>query len=151
MSTAGTELTVAQQGIHSSPGNRQAGPDEYFSVQSTRSALLPDPRPLLVNLTSCVLEVIAGARDLEQLMRWVTQDVYDSLLRRVAVSTVARSVTGQPVHRPQLVVRRIRVSEPCDGVVEAVVVVQTPARVRSIAIRLEGMDHRWRASAISVL
>jgi hypothetical protein len=151
MSTASTPLAIAHEGIDPSRGDGAVSHDEYFGVQSTRSAQLPDPKPLLVNLTSYVLEVIAGARDVEQLMRWVTQDVYDSLVRRVAVSTVARTVTGRTVHRPQLVVRRVHVSEPCDGVVESVVVVQTPVRVRSIAIRLEGMDRRWRASAINVL
>jgi hypothetical protein len=36
-------------------------------------------------------------------------------------------------------------------VVEAVVVVHNRARSRAVAIRLEGLDRRWRATAISVL
>jgi hypothetical protein len=40
---------------------------------------------------------------------------------------------------------------PRDGVVEAVVVVTSRARARAVAIRLEGLDRRWRASAIAVL
>jgi len=125
--------------------------DEYFGVQSTRAAHLPDPEPLLVNLTRSVLEVLAGARELDQLIRWVTQEVYETLLKRVVLAARARAATGRAVHRPRLTVLRTVVSEPVDGVVEAVVIVQTPVRVRSIAIRLEGLDSRWRASAISVL
>jgi hypothetical protein len=36
-------------------------------------------------------------------------------------------------------------------VIEGVVIVRMAVRVRSVAIRLEGLDSRWRASAISVL
>ena len=37
------------------------------------------------------------------------------------------------------------------GVVEAVVVVAGPGRARAVAIRLEGLDHRWRATSLAVL
>jgi hypothetical protein len=43
------------------------------------------------------------------------------------------------------------VCEPRDGVVEAVVIVRGRARARAVAIRLEGLDRRWRATAIHVL
>ena len=54
--------------------------DEYFARQPARRSELPDPEPLLRNLTRCVIEVLAGARDLEQLARWVNDDVYRNLL-----------------------------------------------------------------------
>ena len=41
--------------------------------------------------------------------------------------------------------------DPRDGVVEAVVIVTGRARTRAVAIRLEGLDERWRATAINVL
>ena len=56
--------------------------DEYFGRQPSRRHELPDPEPLLRNLTLCVIEVLAGARDLEQLARWVTDDVYRNLSKR---------------------------------------------------------------------
>jgi hypothetical protein len=43
------------------------------------------------------------------------------------------------------------VNEPRDGVVEAVVIVHGRARTRAVALRLEGLDNRWRATAINVL
>jgi hypothetical protein len=46
---------------------------------------------------------------------------------------------------------RTIITEPADGVVEAVVIVHGRARSRSIAVRLEGIDRRWRATAIHVL
>jgi hypothetical protein len=42
-------------------------------------------------------------------------------------------------------------SSPRDGIIEAVTIVTSRARARAVAIRLEGLDRRWRASAISVL
>jgi hypothetical protein len=46
---------------------------------------------------------------------------------------------------------RTIITEPSDGVVEAVVVIHGRARPRSVALRLEGLDHRWRATAVHVL
>ncbi len=124
---------------------------EYFGHQPASSATLPDPAPLLENLTRCVIEVLAGARDLEQLARWVTDDVYRHLLKRVVLSTRARQARGQKVTRPTFTLGSTIITEPRDGVVEAVVVVRGRARTRAVAIRLEGLDSRWRASAINVL
>jgi len=131
--------------------SEQAMAANYFAVQRTCTAQLPDPKPMLVNLTRSVLEVLAGTRELEQLTRWVTKDVYQILLRRTVLTARARVATGRRVHRPQLDVTRTIVTEPADGVIEAVVIVGTPVRSRAVAIRLEGLDRRWRASAISIL
>ena len=125
--------------------------DEYFARQPARRSELPDPEPLLRNLTHCVIEVLAGARDLDQLARWVTDDVYRNLSKRVVLAARARRVKGQALQRPAFSLGTVITCEPADGVVEAVVMVHQRARSRAVAIRLEGLDQRWRASAISVL
>jgi len=125
--------------------------DDFFGKQPSSRSQLPDPEPLLINLTRCVIEVLAGARELDQLARWVSDDVYKHLLTRVVLSARARAATGRRVQRPTLVIGHISMSEPRDGVIEAVVIVHTKARVRAVALRLEGLDRRWRASAINVL
>lgn len=125
--------------------------EEFFGHQPSRSATLPSPQPLLENLTRCVIEILAGARDLEQISRWVTDDVYRHLLKRVVLSTRARHAKGQPAKRPTFAIGSTSICEPRDGVVEAVVIVASRARTRAVAIRLEGMDNRWRATAINVL
>ncbi len=126
-------------------------PDDFFGHQPTPTAHLPDATPLLENLTRCVIEILAGARELEQIARWVSDDVYRHLLKRVVIASRARQITGGTVRRPHLVVGEPRISEPKDGVIEAVVVVHQRTRSRAVAIRLEGWDGRWRASAINVL
>lgn len=128
---------------------RQA--DEFFAHQPSPRAALPAPTPLLENLTRCVIEILAGARDLEQISRWVTDDVYRHLLKRVVLSARARQAKGTAPARPTFTIGSVSIFEPRDGVVESVVIVRGRARVRAVAIRLEGLDSRWRATAINVL
>jgi len=125
--------------------------DDFFGHQPSSRSVLPDPEPLLINLTRCVIEVLAGARELDQLARWVSDDVYRHLLKRVVLSARARAVKGQRAQRPTITMGRVTINEPRDGIIEAVVIVHSKVRVRAVAIRLEGLDNRWRASAINVL
>jgi hypothetical protein len=125
--------------------------DEFFGVQPATRAALPNPEPLLENLTRCVIEILAGARDLEQIARWVDDDVYRHLLKRVVLSTRARHAKGQVARAPNFAIGSMSICEPRDGVVEAVVIVIGKARTRAVALRLEGFDTRWRATAINVL
>lgn len=125
--------------------------DEFFGPQASRRDELPDPAAVLQSLTHCVVEVMAGARDLEQLARWVTDDVYRSLSMRVVLANRSRRAKGVAPQRPVFRIGRVICTEPADGVVEAVVMVHQPHRARAVAIRLEGLDQRWRASAITVL
>jgi hypothetical protein len=125
--------------------------DDFFGHQPSPTPSLPDPGPLLENLTRCVIEILAGARELEQINRWLSDDVYRHLLTRVILSSRARQAKGQSVVRPSFSIGSTTVCEPRDGVVEAVVIVRGRARARAVAIRLEGLDHRWRATAIHVL
>ncbi|TFD74103.1 hypothetical protein E3T54_14990 [Cryobacterium sp. Sr8] len=69
----------------------------------------------------------------------------------MVLSARARAVKGQRAQRPTITIGRVIISEPRDGVVEAVVIVHSRVRVRAVALRLEGLDRRWRASAINVL
>ncbi|MCC6270964.1 MAG: 3-hydroxyacyl-CoA dehydrogenase [Microbacteriaceae bacterium] len=125
--------------------------DEFFSHQPSPRSALPGPAPLLENLTRCIIEILAGARDLEQISRWVTDDVYRHLLKRVVLSARARQAKGRVPARPTFSIGSVSIFEPRDGIVEAVIIVRGRARVRAVAIRLEGLDSRWRATTINVL
>ncbi|HEU4466833.1 MAG TPA: Rv3235 family protein [Agromyces sp.] len=125
--------------------------DDEFARRPSGRAELPDPERVLQHLTHCVIEVLAGARDLEQLARWVTDDVYRNLGKRVVLASRARRAKGLVAQRPTFSIGHVHISEPADGVVEGVVMVHQRARSRAVAIRLEGLDQRWRASVINVL
>ncbi|GAA3926865.1 Rv3235 family protein [Microbacterium soli] len=124
---------------------------EYFAAQPTSAALLPDPIPLLRSLTNGALEVLAGARKVDQLARWLSEDAFRALAARASLSARARSARGIAPSRPAFRILSMRVTEPADGIVEAVVVVAGPGRTRAVAVRLEGLDGRWRASSFAVL
>lgn len=146
-----SEPLVAQRTLPSKVIRSRYVEDEFFGHQPSSRASLPDPEPLVINLTRCVIEILAGARELDQVARWVTDDVYKHLLKRVVLSARARQAKGQSVTRPTFTIGSTTLTEPRDGVVEAVVIVRGRARTRAVAVRLEGLDKRWRASAINVL
>ena len=135
---------------------RRPAPDAYeltqfFAPQRTTSSALPDPETFLRNLTRGVFEVLAGVREVEQLARWVTEDAFRKLVVRSNLAARARSARGDAARRPVHTIMSVHCSEPADGVVEAVLVVAGPARTRAVAVRLEGMDGRWRATSLALL
>ncbi|MEN2738016.1 Rv3235 family protein [Microbacterium sp. X-17] len=144
---------TARPRAYTPPPPPRARPDDVdpFDRQRTASRDLPDPEPLVRNLTCGVLEVLAGVREVDQLARWLAEDAYRVLLTRANLATRARSARGVPAARPVHTVLSTRVTSPADSVVEAVVVVAGPARTRAVAIRLEGWDRRWRATSLALL
>jgi hypothetical protein len=124
---------------------------EYFAPQPTPTDQLPDPVPLLRSLTHGSLEVLSGMRDVDQLARWFSEDAFRSLVVRSNLAARARSARGVPPGRPTFLIRAMRVTEPLDGIIEAVIVVAGPGRTRAVAMRLEGLDRRWRATSLAIL
>ena len=139
----------------SAPRSSRAGTalevEEYFAPQRTPSQALPDPEPLLANLTIGVLEVLAGVREADQLARWLGEDAFRALVTRSNLSARARSARGVAPARPSYRIVSTHVSSPADGVVEGVVITAGPARTRAVAVRLEGWDGRWRATSLAAL
>lgn len=126
---------------HPAPRDDDAGP------RRTATADLPDPAPLVAGVVTATIEVMAGSRPASQLLRVLSADVYATLQRRAAAASRQRH-RAAPVRRAA--VRRVRTTSPVDGVVEASVVVQEPRRVLAVAVRLEGLDGRWRVTALQV-
>lgn len=127
---------------------RLAGEDPEFARQPTSSEMLPDPSATTSALVQAVVEVLAGVRPASQLVRWMSHDVHGALSSRAALATRLRR--GTPPTTRQAVVRGVRVCSPTDGVVEASAVVIDGDRVRAVAVRLEGLDGRWRATALEM-
>ncbi|WP_306232290.1 Rv3235 family protein [Agrococcus beijingensis] len=124
--------------------------EEFFDFQPCSSEGLPDPVPLIENLASSVIEILLGVRDVQQIARWVTETTYDQLTERAL--TARRRRAGQS-HRavPGFAVSAVRACHSADGVVEGSAVVRSAGRTRAVAIRLEGLDGRWRATSVNVL
>jgi hypothetical protein len=148
---AAEEHDDAHEVLPSKPIHAPYDGDEFFGAQPATRAVLPNPEPLLENLTRCVIEILAGARDLEQIARWVDDDVYRHLPLRLAGAGREHNPFEQVARAPNFAIGSMSICEPRDGVVEAVVIVIGKARTRAVALRLEGFDTRWRATAINVL
>lgn len=124
--------------------------EEFFDFQPCSSAGLPDPVSLLENLATSVIEILLGVRDVQQIARWVTEPIYDMLARHALTARRARSgLRDRSV--PGFAISSVRACHAADGVVEGAVVVRAAGRSRAVAIRLEGLDDHWRATAIAVL
>lgn len=124
---------------------------EFLAPSLTPKDELPDPEPLVRNLTMGMLEVFAGVREIEQLARWLSEDAFRSLSARSALSRRSREQRDSPAKRPNYRIRSVQLCHTASHVVEAVAVVLGPNRARSVAIRLEGLDRRWRATSIALL
>ncbi len=122
-----------------------ASDEQAFGPQSTTRGDLPDPRAWAAHLAQALVEVMSGSRPAPQVLRHTTPEVYAVVARRGALS--ARR--GRPATR-QARVCKVVVCEPADGVAEVSVVVLDGARVRALALRLVGLDGRWRVEVLQV-
>lgn len=120
------------------PRQHRALTQDAFAVQITGRGDLPDPESFGRRLLVAVFEALSGRRPLPQLSRFLTPGVYTGL------ATDLDRARHDSVWSKPTVMRSIRVCEPADGVAELAAVVQTGPRYRAVAVRLEGLDGRWR-------
>ncbi|WP_370615883.1 Rv3235 family protein [Mumia qirimensis] len=97
-----------------------------------------------------VLEVSAGTRPLQQLVRVLRPDVYEELRHRLSVLSRARTRTPR---RPAAGrVASVRVYRPRDDVAEVTARVARDGRSRAVAVRLEHdterRDPTWVCTAL---
>lgn len=127
------------------PDDNEDETDELVAPRRAQARLLPDPGLWAAQFVQAATEVTMGLRPPNQLVRWVSDDVRGLLTRRAGL-TGSRMSPGRAPRRE--VVRSIRVSTPRDGVAEAAVVLSDGTRARAVALRMEGLDGRWRVTAL---
>ena len=113
--------------------------DPDFAPVPTSSQLLPALSDWNRTLILSVLEIWAGKRSPSQLARWCHPQVYQDLVRSVR----SQSSVGK--------LRKLHIQEPLDGLCEAIATVRFNERLRSIAIRLEGIDGRWLCTELELI
>lgn len=125
--------------------------EEFFGPQYNATSELPNPEASLRALATGVVEVIAGSRPIDQLSRLLTDEVYQRLSQRAKTARQSREELGLKTHHQNFSVRNMMNASPRDGVIESVVLLNSQRRIRAVTIRLEGINNRWRATAVSVL
>ena len=74
---------------------------EFFDAQPTPRAELPDPVQVIERLALLACEILAGTRNLDQIGRWVTDDVYRQIAERAVDARRRRSqATATALKRP---------------------------------------------------
>lgn len=124
---------------------------DFFGEQYSSTEELEAPEPLLRTLATAIVEVMAGVRNINQLGSLLSEDVFLRLRERSIRVAQDRARRGEPVQAPKLMVADLHIEHPRDGVVESVVLVHSPSRTRAVTIRLEGVNHRWRAQSVAVI
>ena len=125
---------------------------EFFDPQPTSRSELPEPDEIMRRLAFVAVEILAGTRSIDQIARWVSEDVYRAFAERARLARRARGEKGTGyATRPPVSAGRIVSCEPRDGIVEGVCLVTIGPRTRSVCMRLEGLDHRWRATVLALL
>lgn len=113
--------------------------DPEFAPQPTSASELPDLRIWTLKFGVSVLEIWAAKRQPAQLSRWCHQSIYSELVRKVGSQTEVGHI------------RKLHQCEPLDGISESTITVRFEKRVRAIALRFEGVDHRWLCTSLTLL
>ncbi len=110
--------------------------DPDVGVRRTATAALPPAGRSGPVLARGLVEVLSGQRPVSQLRVHCSPEVFAGL-------------QGRPVLRGALGhLLTVRVCEPADGVAEVSVVFRRAERVRALAFRIQGVDGRWRITAL---
>jgi hypothetical protein len=119
-----------------------AGIVDFGPAWSTRGDL-PDARLAGRRLITLAVESMAGRRPLAQLQPLTSPGVFAALSggRRPRWCTAGTS---------PLLVGQVHVCEPVDGVAEITAVARRDGRAHAVAARLEGIDGRWRCTALQI-
>jgi hypothetical protein len=125
------------------PDRRRVHEDVDFGPALTTRADLPDAGAAGRRLVTLALESLAGRRPVGQLQPLASAPVFAAL-------SAGRRPRWCAEGAAPIVVGRVRVCEPVDGVAEISAVAHRAGRAHAIAARLEGIDGRWRCTALQV-
>ena len=123
---------------------RLATTSDPFALRPTGRHELPDPAVFARRFVIAVIETAAGRRPVSHLGRHTAPAVQAGLARKAG--QITRLGTAQ---RPATL-HSLHFAEPADGVAEVAAVVRIGDRFRAIALRLEGLDGRWRCVRLQI-
>jgi hypothetical protein len=107
--------------------------------QPTSASELPGLHRWITTFAISTIEIWAGRRQPAQLLQRCHRVVFNELLRKVgSVKSIGK-------------VKTIHITEPLDGICEAVVIIDFSERVQALSIRCEGVDGRWLCTSLKLL
>jgi len=110
-----------------------------------KRAPLGDPTPLACTIAKTAVEVILGGGGLETLVRWVANDVRESLAAQ-------HSLSRRAGHRGlEAKIERARVCRVSHRAAEVSIVAAVRGRALAVAMRLEEVHGRWLATVVEIV
>jgi hypothetical protein len=138
------EFTPLRQGkLYLVPTTHGEVFDSEFAPLPSSLDSLPDSNRWTRAYLISVIEILSGRRPVTQIARSTHRFIYNNIAKQVG--TLSKS----PNSAPKL--RRIHRSEPIEGVIELTATLSIDSRVRAIAARFEGVDHRWVCTEFDLL
>ena len=113
--------------------------DAEFAPKPTLACDLPDIRQLTFQFIHSVVEIWAGRRTASQVQAMCHHLIFADLQRKAG----QQKLVGK--------IRKIKVTEPLDGISETTVTIRYGDRLRVVAIRFEGLDGRWLCTALTLI
>jgi hypothetical protein len=114
-------------------------PDSEFIRQPSPLSELPPVNQTVERYVVGLVEIWGGRRSPMQLARSSHRSVYQKLL----------TLTGDQKSIPRI--RKLYLSQPIEGVVEVTVTLRFEGRVRSLALRFEGVEKRWLCTELELI
>jgi hypothetical protein len=110
-----------------------------FAPEPTSASELPAIEKFAENFAKSVLEIWAGKRSAAQLSKFCHSSVYQELVTSIGFQKEIGKF------------RKIYINEPLDGLCESTVTVRFKDRLRSMALRFEGVDHKWVCTSLDLI
>ena len=110
-----------------------------FEPEPTSASELPEIGKFAENFAKSVLEIWAGKRSASQLSKFCHISVYQDLVTSIGFQKEVGKF------------RKIYINEPLDGLCESTVTVRFKDRLRSMALRFEGVDHKWVCTSLDLI
>jgi hypothetical protein len=118
-------------------------PEDEFGPAATVRADLPAAGEAGRRVVTLALEVLAGRRPVTQLQGLLAPGI-------LAAVAGGRRPRWCAEGTAPLLVGPVHVCEPVDGVAEISAVAHRGGRAHAVAARLEGIDGRWRCTALQI-
>jgi hypothetical protein len=115
-----------------------------FAARPTGRNELPEATVVARRLVIGVIETVTGRRPPSQLRDHTSPTVQAGLARD------AGRINRLGTARRPAALHSLHVAEPTDGVAEVAAVLRVGDRFRALALRLEGLDGRWRCVRLQI-
>lgn len=120
----------------------------HIDPERTPTAALPCPEGFTRRIMQAILDVCAARRPAGQVLRHLEVSVQHAVKRRSALAHRLHRARGTLVLPARVL--SVAICHPADGVVEASLTFTADRRARAAALRLEGINGKWRVTALTM-